>query len=238
MRLYKLTTQDNMTQNNTLWGPGVTHAAKESGGGLCSGSWIHAYSHPLVAIIMNPNHANIKNPKLWLASGNPGCHDGQLKLGCKTLTTVRELSLPKISTEHLVVFAIDLSLRVFDDIGFALWANAWKSGTDRSCAAARAARAAAYASADSTRAARAAEYAARAAEYATYAAYAATCATYAATDAAYSAAHAAAYAAEYAAYAATNAAHAANAADAATDFDLIKTLETTARKIGITWDME
>lgn len=231
MRLYKLTTQDNMTQNNTLWGPGVTHAAKESGGGLCSGSWIHAYSHPLVAIIMNPNHANIKNPKLWLASGNPGCHGGQLKLGCKTLTTVRELSLPKISTEHLIVFAIDLSLRVFDDIVFALWANAWKSGTDRSCAAARAARAAAYASADSARAA-------RAAEYATYAAYSATCATYAAADAAYSAAHASADAAEYAEYAAAHAAHAANAADAAADFDLIKTLETTARKIGITWDME
>ena len=177
MKLYKLTTQDNKTKNDTLWAPEVTHTAKESGDGLCSGSWIHAYSHPLVAMIMNPNHANIRNPKLWLAEGAPGCYDGQLKLGCKSLTTVRELIVPVISLESNVVFAIDIALAVFNDASFAEWANGWKSGGNRSCAAA-----------------------------------------YAAADAAADAAYAAKY--------------------AAADFNLINTLETTAKELGVTWEME
>jgi hypothetical protein len=215
IKLYKLTDGDGQTRGGTQWGPGVSHSGTGMGE-LCGPGWIHAYEHPLVAVLMNPIHANFRTPRLWEAEGEVGLRDGQFKCGCKTLTVIREIPLPSITTETRVRFAIMCAKEVCACPSWNAWADKWLSGEDRS----EAADAAAAREAD---AARAAAWAAREAQAAAAAAYAAEAeaarAAYAAAEAAeaaaYRSAQAAAAAAARSAQAASAAAWAARAARAA-----------------------
>jgi hypothetical protein len=188
-KLYKLTNQQDKTRagesNETQWGEGVTHEASGQGV-LCTDGIIHAYRDPLVALFLNPAHANIKEPLLWEAKGKV-THEEACKCGVRKLTTVKKIPLPTITLEAKVRFAIACGLEVYKDESFRKWAFEWLDGKDRSDVAANAAANAAYNAA-------------------------ANAATNAAANAAYAAAHAAyaaAHAAADAAYAATNAARAA-----------------------------
>ncbi len=115
--------------------------------------------------MFNPIHGNFKNPKLWEAEGEIGKRDYQVKCGCRTLTTIKEIPLPKITTEEILKFTILCTLEIYKDKGFKVWADKWISGEDRSTNAAYAANAAAtaYAAANAANAADAAAYAANAA---------------------------------------------------------------------------
>ena len=126
----------------------------------------------------------IPNPTPWEAEGEIAIRDGQFKCGCKTLTTIGEIPLPKITTEMRVRFAIMCAQEVCACRTWNAWADKWLSGEDRSeaadAAAAReadAARAAAWAAwaaeAAAYRSAQAAEAAAQAAAAAAWAAWAA-----------------------------------------------------------------
>jgi hypothetical protein len=219
--LYKLTTQDNKTRKETLWGEGVAHVAPGEGP-LCTKGWLHAYTSPLLAVLMNPAHADINNPKLWEAEGDVGMSSGT-KVGCTRLKTLREIPLPEISPATKVRFAILCGKAVYKDKTWNEWADRWLSGVDRTVNAAAADANAAYAAraaaAYATAAAAHAAYATAAAAYATAAAaHAARAARagYAAANAANAADAAYANAAAYAAHDAANAAaHAADAAAAA-----------------------
>jgi hypothetical protein len=173
--LYKLTDSRGKTWDDTLWGPGVSHSGTGEGE-LCGSGWIHAYEHPLIAVLLNPIHADFKNPRLWEAEGEVVLRDGQLKCGCRTLTTVREIPLPKITTEMRVRFAILCAKEVCAYLAWNAWADNWNawadrwlSGEDRTQAAAAAQAAAAEARAEvrvaaAAQAARVAAAAAAAAE--------------------------------------------------------------------------
>ena len=212
IKLYKLTDRYGQTWGGTQWGPGVSH----SGTGalwLCGPGWIHAYEHPLVAVLLNPIHANFKNPRLWEAEGEVGLRDGPLKCGCKTLTTVREIPLPAITTEIRVRFAIMCAKEVCACLSWEAWADRWLSGEDRTQAAADRARASA------------AEAWSAAAAYERADAWAASSAAWAATRAsAWSSAWSDAWAARSAARAAEAAAWAAEAA--------ARAAEAAAREVG------
>src|SRR5258708_8275640 len=130
MKLYKLTDANGLTHGNTQWGEGVSHSGTGEGE-LCGPGWIHAYSHPLLAALLKPIHANFVNPILWIAAGKPAEFDGELKLGCKTLTMVRQIKLPELTAEFRVMFAIRCALVVYKDPKFVSWANDWLSGQDR-----------------------------------------------------------------------------------------------------------
>ena len=211
--LYKLTNGDGQTRGGTQWGPGMSHSGTGEGG-LCGPGWIHAYEHPLIAVLLNPIHADLKNPRLWEAEGEIAIRDGQLKCGCTTLTTIREIPLPKITTEMRVRFGILSSKEVCAHRGYNAWADKWLSGEDRSAAAAaKAAAAAAKAAYDTTGAAQAAY---DAAAWAAEAAEAAAASVYAA----YRASWAAAWAVQWAAQAAASAAYRATRAAACCGIDL------------------
>ena len=171
IKLYKLTDRDGQTWGGTQWWPGVSHSGTGKGE-LCGPGWIHAYEHPLIAVLLNPIHAKFKTPRLWEAEGEIAMRDGQLKCGCKTLTTIREIPLPSITAEMRVRFAIMCAKEVCAFRPWTAWADRWLSGEDRSEAAAGAAARAAYA-ARAARAARAAEAAAAWAARSAYAAQAA-----------------------------------------------------------------
>ena len=104
MLKYKLTNQDNKTFNNTLWGENITHTAPGTGE-LCSDGWIHYYHSPEMAVIMNPLHACIENPKLWECEAE-GNHkdDCGVKGGCTKLTTLKEIPLPEITLKQKLDF--------------------------------------------------------------------------------------------------------------------------------------
>ncbi len=163
---YKLTNQDGYTRkgetNETLWGENVTHAATGEGNELCTDGVIHYYDSPEEAAFYNPIHADIKDPVCWEAKGRKVAHDG-VKGGCKTVTTIRKVPLPEITTEQRVEIAIRCALTVYSNPSFVLWANNWLSGKDRSAAAAAAAARAAAARAAEAAAVAAAEVAAGAA---------------------------------------------------------------------------
>ena len=62
---YKLTDEYGCTRNEVQWGPGVSHSAEGEESRLCTSGCIHFYRDPLIAILMNPVHANFAKPRLW-----------------------------------------------------------------------------------------------------------------------------------------------------------------------------
>ena len=189
---YKLTTQNLTTHNDFQWEIGIKQTTSGEGG-LCGPGYLHYYHHPLLAVLLNPIHARIKNPKLFeVEAGGVHLDDNGLKGGCTEMTLIREIELPKFTDIQRVAFGILCAKEVYKDLEWNEWAAAWLDGSDRSrSAAAAAAHAAAYA------AAYAAYYAADAAARAAHAAHAARAAhaAYYAADAAYAAYYAAAAAA-------------------------------------------
>ena len=213
--LYKLTSLQSQTYNQTQWGENVTHELPvRDTYELCSYQVIHAYVSPELAVLMDPIQSSLlPNAILWEAKGDVVTNDGT-KVGCTKLTTLKRIPIPTITLEQRVTFAIKCALHVYKEPSWVAWAQAWLAGTNRAAAdAADAAAYAAYADAASYYAA------ADAAAYhaAAYAARADAARADAAVDAARAAAHAA-----YAVDAARAAAHAAYAADAAAaDFAFI-----------------
>ena len=167
MKLYKLTDANARTRNDTQWGENITHVATgDVAQGLCSDAYIHAYEHPLIAVMMNPVHGNFSNPRMYECEGEIAARDGQLKYGCRTLTTIREIPLPIVTVTQKVAFALLCVIDVCSEPSFVAWANDWLTGKERSAAAAWAAEAAAEAEAAEAAAwaGWAAAWAARAAE--------------------------------------------------------------------------
>jgi len=163
MIVYKLTDQKMQTHGGCQWEPGVPRETDGSGS-LCGPGWLHYYHDPLLAVLLNPIHADIADPVLWEAEAE-GLHkdDCGLKGGCTRLTLIRQVDLPQITTEQHVRFGILCAKAVCNDRAWSAWADRWLDGSDRSQAAAWAARAA-WAAWAAARAAEAAARAARAAE--------------------------------------------------------------------------
>ncbi len=136
MSLYKLTKQDHTTYGGMKWGPGVSHRATgDKAGGLCTSGYIHAYTDPNLAVLLNPIHGNFSNPVLWEGEGKIYETDG-LKVGCRQFTTVKEIKLPKFTTDQKIAFAIFCAQEVYDNEEYKKWAVDWLSGKDRSARAA------------------------------------------------------------------------------------------------------
>jgi len=159
MKLYKLTDKEGKTRNDTQWADGVTNEAKKSGKGeLCSEYYIHAYTHPLLAVFLNPIYGDIKDYRLWEAKGRIAKTDYGLKVGCKSLTTIKEIEPPQVTLVNKIAFGILCALEVNEDPRYKQWAENWLSGKDRSAAAATLSASAAWtarAAAEAAEAARA-----------------------------------------------------------------------------------
>ena len=141
MKAYKLTDENNQTRDHTQWGPGISHTANGNGKGLCSDGWIHFYTNPLIAILMNPAHANFLTTRLWECETSGAELHVPLKSGCKTLKTVKEIPLPKITEAQKIAFGILSAKEIYHNEKWNSWADKWLSGEDRSNESAITARA-------------------------------------------------------------------------------------------------
>ena len=144
--IYKLTNQNLQTHDGFQWVPG--NWKKTSGGGdLCGPGWLHGYCDPLVAIFMNPIHANISNPILWQGEGcGKFLDDRGLKCGFTEMRIIKKIKPYKFTPEKLVEIAIVCAIESgYNDEDFISWACHWMDGSDRSAEAAAEAWAAAKA---------------------------------------------------------------------------------------------
>ena len=198
--IYKLTDMNMKTYGGYPWALGKWNRTSGEGD-LCGPGWLHAYTSPVLAELLDPIHANFREYRVFRgeASG-PVISDRGLKVGYTNMRITEELPRLHITTENRIRFGIACACRVYPSAEYRAWAGRWVSGADRSEAAARSA-----------------EVAARSAAAAAWAAEAAAAAAWAAEAAAETAAEAAAWATEVAAVAAVRAARTAAAAAWATE---------------------
>ncbi len=104
--VYKLTDASMKTHGGYQWELGRTQTVSGKGP-LCSAGWLHVYSHPDLAVILNPIHANFSYPRLFRAEAS-GVYlsDRSLKAGVSSLTLIEELPLPIFSHLDLVAWLI------------------------------------------------------------------------------------------------------------------------------------
>ncbi len=144
MKLWKLTDGNDQTQGGCQWGESVT--VETSGEGeLCGPGWTHWYTHPLLAVLLNPIHGDydLRTAHLWEGKGDVGKTDRGLKVGCRRATTLKRVDLPFVATNRRIRFGILCAKKVYNEPRWTKWADGWLSGEDRS--AAMAAEAAAWA---------------------------------------------------------------------------------------------
>ena len=140
--IYKLTDQNMQTYNGFQWTLNKTETA-DGEGDLCGPGFLHAYTDPLLAVLLNPIHANIDRPRLFRAEGTIKKTDRGLKIGCMEMTLTEELPLPVITTTQRIAFGILCAKEAYKDAGWACWADNWLSGKDRAAWEAASAEAAA-----------------------------------------------------------------------------------------------
>jgi len=205
MKAFKLTKEDLKTRY-TKWIIGIPVTAEGNGPKLCSDGWIHFYIDPIIAVLMNPAHANF-NPFRMFECETSGEHLHEpLKSGCKTLTITKEITPPEVTVVNRIAFGILCTLEIEQSAKYMKWAKGWLDNNDRSRYASDAANAASYTASACSAAYAAGAYNAAAAAYNATAACAAATANAAAYNAAAASSYAAAYTAAYNAAAAANAA--------------------------------
>ena len=139
---YKLTTQDMTTYRGFRWVIGKPEQTLGDGE-LCGPGWLHYYESPLLALLHNPIHAVITNPRLWECEiAGEVKRDNGMKSGCTKLTLLREMTVPTIETDQRVEYAIRCAKTVCKGSSWRTWnawADKWLDCTDRSDKAAWAA---------------------------------------------------------------------------------------------------
>ena len=139
MKAYKLTDQNMQTHNGYQWK--LQEWQETNGKGeLCGSGWLHYYSDPILALLLNPIHAAIAAPRLFeaeIAGKVEGDHG--LKAGCTKMRLVKELQLPAVTMEQRIKFGILCALEVYQEPSFVQWAAKWLDGSNRSKEAAWAA---------------------------------------------------------------------------------------------------
>ena len=145
MKFYKLLTQEMTSYNDTKWELNVPITVEKEGVEMCTDQVLHCYNHPLLAVICNPIHARIRNPKIFGINVDKIVNSDGLKFASKSQTLIKEISLPEISLDQKIEFAIRVVKLVCKNEGWNEWADKWLSGEDRSKASAYAAHAYAHA---------------------------------------------------------------------------------------------
>ena len=160
--IYKLTDMNMKTYRGYPWTLGKWNRTSGKGD-LCGPGWLHAYTSPVLAELLDPIHANFREYRLFRgeASGQV-IRDSGLKVGYTNMRITEELPRLHITPENRIRFGIACACRVYTSAEYRAWAGRWVSGADRTEAAARAARTAVWA-AEAARAARIAVWAAEAA---------------------------------------------------------------------------
>jgi len=134
MKLIKLTDKNGRTgpEKDMQWGEKTTNTVKIRGRTLCSKELIHAYTNAYLAILLNPicGDYDEKTMLAWEAKGRVVARDG-IKVGCKSLTTIKQIAKPTLTTEQRVEIGIRCAMKIYSEASFIKWANNWLDNKDK-----------------------------------------------------------------------------------------------------------
>lgn len=137
--MYKLLTQDMKSHGGFQWEMGKEYRIDKPGKTLCSDQVFHCYSHPVLAILLNPIHAHIDNPRSFEIEVDAIINDDGLKYGTKMQKLAKEIEVPQLDIMAKVDFSIRIAMDVYKEEGFTIWADTFLKRIDISETAARAA---------------------------------------------------------------------------------------------------
>ncbi len=133
---YKLLDQELFSNNGKFqWEIGKTYTIEKPGNKMCSSEVFHCYNHPILAVLLNPLHGNIENPRLFEIEVPEFCNNDGLKYASKSQTLIKEIPLPDISDNQRIEFAIKVVklVRNYNDYPeWNAWADRWLNGEDQS----------------------------------------------------------------------------------------------------------
>jgi hypothetical protein len=129
MQYYKLTDQAMRTYNGFQWEfLKWEEAYGDPTQPLCTDGWFHCYDSPLLAVLHNPIHANIANPRLFeVEVAGDTKDDNGMKRGFRKMRIVKELPVPEITVEQRVRYGILCAKAACTDPKFVKWADYWLS---------------------------------------------------------------------------------------------------------------
>jgi hypothetical protein len=131
-KYYKLLSQEMTSHNGTKWEINKPITILKPGIRMCTDQVLHCYNHPLLASFLNPIHARIKNPRLFLISVDEIVNNDGLKFASKSQTLLEEIPYIDISLEKRIEIGIKIAKTVCKDESWNEWADKWLNGTDRS----------------------------------------------------------------------------------------------------------
>ena len=149
MILYKLTNARRQTglsahAKKTTWYKGFRPPRLDGNGPVCSGHWYHAYSSPLLAVLLDPIHGDFGEGRrcyrVKVNEADVGDLDSGLKFGFKTGLVLDEVPLPEVTLVQKIAFGILCSLKSPQPGKYFYWAPDWLSGKNRSWESAEAVR--------------------------------------------------------------------------------------------------
>jgi hypothetical protein len=129
MARYLLTNTDNYTWRGSRIFPGRSVFSSKTGHNVIEKNSAEIGESPLVAIMLNPWHAQLDEPKMLELQFS---QVAVVKDDPSINMQVRETGVPSVTTDQKIVFALMVLKEVYENVGFAEWAGSWISGTDRS----------------------------------------------------------------------------------------------------------
>jgi hypothetical protein len=129
-KIWKFTSKYHFTKNNTHWVVNRPNKIENKEiRGLCTSSWLHAYEHPVLAVLFRKRHINsyYNSYVFWEGEGEIGITDGT-KCGCKEITLNKIVDLPILTERQLIAFVTLLTLRFVHAPAFKKWATAFLQG--------------------------------------------------------------------------------------------------------------
>jgi hypothetical protein len=129
MTRYLLTNAEHNTWRGSRVSPGRSVISSKSEDNVIDRNTDELGESPLVAIMLNPWHAQIDQQKmLELEIGQVEVINNDTCINM----TVREASVPSVTTDQKIVFALMVMQEVYKNPVFNNWADSWISGSDRS----------------------------------------------------------------------------------------------------------
>lgn len=123
---YLITDQEGKDWRGRLWAAGVSHTEENENYHFA------VYNSPLVAVYMYPAYEGIKNPKLWLCSGdNPSVEDG-LRSSFATLSVQSLFTAQFPTVEQHITFGVLCAMNLVMNPVFREWGLKYLRGEDTS----------------------------------------------------------------------------------------------------------
>jgi hypothetical protein len=129
MAKYILADSANHTRRGSRIFPGHSTFSSQTPDNIVAQNASEIGTSPLVAIMLNPWHAQLEKPKmleLHFASIAIDTSDPTIRMN------VREVEVPETTTDQKIIFALMVVSEVYRNDQFNLWAEKWINGSDRS----------------------------------------------------------------------------------------------------------